>query len=78
MTGSESMEVQIARVQEQLDSVEECVNDIRDQLRETGRLNAATYVTREEFKPVKSIVYGMVSFMLLSILAAITVTAIRQ
>ena len=74
----ESVEVQLARFEEQLCSIQEGVNDLKAQLRDTGKVNSVTFVTREEFRPVKTIVYGLVGGILSAVLLAIVALVLRK
>lgn len=54
-----------------LDWIQKDITEIKEKLERD-------YVTRQEFNPVKNVVYGMVSTMLLAVLGAIVALVIKQ
>lgn len=56
-------------------------NDItymKEQLKDIGAQLGANYVTKEEFAPIKRIVYGMVGVILVGVLTALMALIVRQ
>jgi uncharacterized phage infection (PIP) family protein YhgE len=60
----QSVETQIAVIGEKVDNIQSKVTSIESKLE-------GHYVTKEEFDPVKKIVYGLVSVVLLAVIGAI-------
>ena len=60
----------MARLDEKMTHVESKVDEINSKLDHK-------YVTREEFKPVKQVVFGLVSVILLSVVGAVVALIIR-
>ena len=60
----QSVEVQIAVIGEKVENIESKVINIEQKLE-------GHYVTKEEFDPVKKIVYGLVSIVLVAVIGAI-------
>lgn len=54
-----------------LDYVQRDVSEIKQKLEKD-------YVTQDEFEPIKKIVYGMVSVILMTVLAALIALVVRQ
>lgn len=54
-----------------LDWIQKDITEIKEKLERD-------YVTRQEFNPVKNVVYGMVGTMLLAVLGAIVALVIKQ
>jgi len=54
-----------------IDYIQRDVADIKRKLE-------ADYVTREEFEPIKKIVYGMVSVILLAVIGALVAVVVRS
>ena len=59
----------IALLNQKVDYVVEAVKDIKEKLE-------GDYVTKESFTPVKNIVYGMVSVIMLAVLSALVALVI--
>lgn len=55
----------------QLDYIQRDIKEIKDSLK-------ADYVKREEFLPVKNIVYGLVSVILVAVIGALITLVIKQ
>ena len=53
-----------------LDYIQRDINEIKKRLEDE-------YVTRQEFQPIKSIVYGMVSVILLGVIGAIVTLVLK-
>lgn len=53
------------------------LKDIFDEIGELRKEIRATYVTKDEFKPVKSIAYGIVALILTTVLAAFLAQVIK-
>jgi len=53
-----------------LDWIQKDISDIKEKLEKD-------YVTRQEFNPVKNVVYGMVATLLLAVLGAIVTLVLR-
>ena len=74
----DSVDVKLARIDERLRTVQESVEEIQNQFRESGRLNTATFVTQQEFRPVKQIVYGLVGTLLTGVVIAVLAMVMKR
>lgn len=54
------------------------VDDIKDDVTEIKRLLTENYVTKSEFTPVKNLVYGVVSLILVSFVGALITLVLRK
>jgi hypothetical protein len=63
--------IDIAVMANKLNSIESDVSDIKQKL-------DAHYVTNDQFEPVKKIVYGMVSLILLAVVGALVALVINK
>ena len=61
-----------------LSRIDERTIDILRRVESIERAQREEYVTHEEFQPVKLIVYGMVSVILLSVLGAIITLIVNK
>ena len=68
------IEVLVARIEERLIAIEYRLNEALLEMRQERK----NYVTRNEFWPVRTIVYGMVAFILVSVLGAILAFVVRS
>jgi hypothetical protein len=53
------------------------INDIQEDVKDIKAKLEANYVTKEQFDPVKKIVYGMVSVILLAVIGAVVALVLR-
>ena len=67
---SDSQKVKLAVMAENIEQIKSDISEIKEQLK-------SCYVTKIEFDPIKKIVYGMVGSVLLTVLGAVLVYAIR-
>lgn len=67
MTNSENVEVIVTKI----DYIQRDITQIRSRLE-------AEYVTRDQFDPIKKIVYGMVSLVLVAVVGALVSLIIRK
>jgi hypothetical protein len=51
---------------------------IKEEVRDIKALVQQDYVTKDEFNPVKSIVYGLVSLILLSVVGALVALVLKK
>lgn len=58
--------------------VDERTMHIMGSIKQLSEIVSADYVSKEEFAPIKSIVYGMVGFILISTLAALVALVIKK
>jgi len=70
MSGQFGTEAWMAKIEERLDNLAEKVDHINDKLDKK-------YVTHEEFKPIKLVVYGLVGAILTSFAGAMIALIIR-
>ena len=63
-TVDQSLETQIAVMAESVSTIKQDVTEIKTKLE-------SHYVTKEEFDPIKKIVYGVVSLILVSVVGAL-------
>jgi hypothetical protein len=54
------------------------ITDVKDDIRDIKHKLDNEYVTQDQFGPVKQIVYGMVSVILLAVIGAIVALVVRQ
>jgi hypothetical protein len=66
MAGDESLRELLARIDERTKNLAECVDTL-----------AGSVVSKEEFRPVKSIVYGGVGLVLTSVVAALIALVVK-
>lgn len=66
-----SLITELAVMGNQLDTIESNVNDIKKKLE-------SEYVTRDQFEPVRNIVYGMVSVILLAVVGALVALVVAK
>lgn len=64
MTAKESQETKIALIAKDINYMKEKLDEV------DGKLNAH-YVTKEEFEPIKKVVYGLVSIILVAVVGAV-------
>lgn len=71
MATRESQSVKIALIQKDVSYMKEKFDEVKEQISGMdGKLNSH-YITKEEFEPVKKIVYGLVGVILLAVVGAI-------
>jgi len=70
MTEGKQQEL-LARIDERTERLQEDFQSLRQEI-------VASYVTRAEFDPVKKIVYGMVSLIMISVGAAIIALVVHS
>lgn len=63
--------VKLALIQQDLTYIKANVDDIKDKMENN-------YVTQEEFKPIRNIVYGMVTLILTGVVGALLALIIKQ
>lgn len=63
--------VKLAVIQKDLEYIKANVDDIKHKMEQD-------YVTQEEFKPIRNIVYGMVSIVLTGVVGALLALIIKQ
>jgi len=64
MKTNDNLSIQIAVIGQKVTTIESTVQNIQEKLE-------GHYVTKEEFDPIKKVVYGMVTLILTSVLAAL-------
>lgn len=74
----EAIDVRLARIDERTVAIQSDLHDLKDQIADAAAVNAETFVTQDEFGPIKSVVYGMVGLMLTSLLIALIAVVIRR
>ena len=62
-----SSEIKIAEMQKDITHIKSSVDEIKESIRDMKK----NYVRQEEFKPIKSIVYGGTSMILVGFMGAI-------
>lgn len=63
--------VKLALMQQDLAYIKANIDDIKDKMENN-------YVTQEEFKPIRNIVYGMVTLILTGVVGALLALIIKQ
>lgn len=64
MVKSQAMETQVAVIATKVEAIEKTVTNIQEKLE-------GDYITKEEFDPIKKIVYGVVALILTSVFGAL-------
>lgn len=64
MTAKESQETKIALIAKDINYMKEKLDEV------DGKLNSH-YVTKEEFEPIKKVVYGLVGIILVAVVGAV-------
>lgn len=64
MTAKESQETRIALIAKDVSYMKEKLDEV------DGKLNSH-YVTKEEFEPIKKVVYGLVGIILVAVVGAV-------
>lgn len=68
---SERNEVKLAVMSEKITNIQSDVQDIKDSLRDLKTAVEEKFVTKGEFSPVKSVVYGLVALILTAVVTAV-------
>lgn len=63
--------ISLATIKTDLEYIKRDIGEIKQTLK-------ADYVTREEFSPIRSIVYGMVGLILTAVIGALVALVIKQ
>jgi hypothetical protein len=72
-----SLEINQANMAEKIDVLRDTVIEGFSEVRESFRNLDGKYVSQESFWPVKTVVYGLVGFILLSVIGAVVVLIIK-
>lgn len=67
----ETVDVQLARIDERTCAIQSDLHALQESI-------GSTYVTREEFKPVKGVVYGLIAIMGTSLVGALIALVLRR
>ena len=74
----ESTEINVARLQENMESIKNDVNEIKNEFKDFRKYIKLefeglkkTFVTQDEFKPVRSISYGLIGTAAIAVLYAL-------
>lgn len=67
----QGMETQIAVIATKVEAIEQSVQNIEEKLE-------GHYVTKEEFDPIKRLVYGVVGLILTSVVVAVLTIVIKK
>jgi hypothetical protein len=54
------------------------INYIKDKLNSVDQKVSTHYITREEFEPIKKIVYGLVGLILVAVVGAVVSLVVRS
>jgi sterol desaturase/sphingolipid hydroxylase (fatty acid hydroxylase superfamily) len=71
MSEDKKLELQIESLKKDVDYIKEMLRDFKKYLMRSQEENEKKFVTQDQFKPIKLIVYGMVSVILLAVLSNI-------
>lgn len=66
------------RIDERTNTLNTKVNEIKGELHDLRTVIDAKYVTREEFLPVRNIIYGLVGMILMGVLGALTAAVLHS
>jgi hypothetical protein len=77
-TTSERNEIQIAVMTEKVTNIEKTTTRIDSTLHDLTTQFGSTYVTKSEFSPVKSVVYGLVALILTAVVGAMIYLVIQR
>ena len=75
---STNLQSQVAVMASQVTRMSQDINEIKGDVRQIRSDNENHYVTKEEFEPVRRIVYGMVTIILVAVLGAIIALVVRR
>lgn len=67
----------IALIQQDIEYMKGKFDDIKDKLDDVDTKLSSSYVSKEEFEPVKRLVYGLVSIILVSVVGAVMALILR-
>lgn len=67
---NESQDVSLGEIARAVKRIEESMRELREELKND-------YITRNEFQPVKSLVYGLVGLLLTGVVIAVIATAMK-
>lgn len=67
----------IAVMNERMTGIQNDIADIKDSIKGLVKKIDDTYVTKDEFSPVRAIVYGLVTLVLTTVLGAIVYMVIK-
>lgn len=67
----------ITRVDERTAAIKEKVESLKQKIESLESELSSTYVTQDQFTPVKSVVYGIVSIILTSVMTAIVYLVVK-
>lgn len=70
-------EVKLAVMSEKVSNIETSLVEIKKSIEELVKKIDDTYVTKNEFAPIKSVVYGLVTLILTSVVGAIIYMVIK-
>lgn len=71
MADKESQAVKIALIQKDVGYMKDKFDEVKEQLNGMDTRLSSHYITKEEFEPVKKIVYGLVGVILLAVVGAV-------
>lgn len=71
MAVKETQSTKIALIQQDMQYVKEGMKDLKDGMDEVNKKLNDRYVSKEEFEPIKKVVYGLVGLILVAVVGAI-------
>ncbi len=73
-----SPDTQLAVMASQMDRLQKDLSEIKTDVKQIRSDNENQFVTKDEFEPIKRVVYGMVSLVLVGVIGAILALVIRK
>lgn len=74
----EKLELVIESLKKDVEYIKDMLKDLKDYFIRTQEKNEKKFVTHDQFRPVKLIVYGMVSIIMVSVLGSILSNIIQK
>lgn len=61
----------LARIDERTKAIQKDITQLRHEVEEHERTTRETYVTREEFRPIRFVIYGLMGITMSSVVGAV-------
>lgn len=78
MADKETQSTKIALIQKDIGFIKETMKDMKDSVGDVKEQLGSQYVSKDEFEPIKKLVYGVVGLFLTGIVGAILALVIRS
>ena len=67
----------LARIDERTKAIRHELKQLREDMGEHEKTARETYVTRDEFKPIRNVIYGLIGLTLSSVASAVLLVVLR-